>query len=111
MNLMKGINKENKMNTEQNITKVSQIFVRDNGNQVRITAQRYCSTPGSLKSNVNVMVHYRKNKSENWNLCNNRPDKNWRKMSVDEYVKEGRPEMFRYATIMEILKVSSMLSV
>ena len=99
------------MNTENNITKVSQIFVRDNGNQVRITAQRFYSTPGSLKSNVDIMVHHRKNESENWNLCNNRPNPNWRKMSVDEYVKNGRPEMFSHATIMEILKVSSMLSV
>lgn len=92
------------------VSKVSQILVRENGEHVKITAHRYHSTPGSSHSSVDVMVHHRKSENENWSLCKNRPDPKWKKMSVDEYLKSGRAEMFKYVSIGEILKVSSLLS-
>lgn len=97
------------MSNKSPVTKVIHMITRDNGSQVKITVERF-QTPFSINTSyTDTMVHHRENEGENWKLCGDRKHPNWRDMSVDEYVKKGRPEMFYYASIGEILKVNAML--
>lgn len=87
------------------ITKMTQIFKRQDGSEARIVAQA-CFGLG-LHQSIDVYVHRRESPNHDWKLCSNRPHPNWRKMSVDEYVKNGRSEMLQTVSPGEILKVSS----
>jgi len=55
---------------------------------------------------VDVYVLHRESPAHEWRVANNRPHPNWRRMSVNEYIKHGRSEMLQIASPCEILKVS-----
>ncbi len=84
---------------------VSRIIPRTDGSEVRIVAQAYFGS--GLHCSVGVDVFRRQSATENWKLCSDRPHPNWRKMSVDEYVKHGRSEKFQAASHGEILAMAS----
>lgn len=89
------------------ITEVSQIIQRDDGSQVRIKVQSY-GLLGSEKS-IGFDVWHRKSEALEWILCNREPCENWRNISVEEYIKGGRPEIFQKASHAEILKLASLI--
>lgn len=95
------------METGKLITKVTQIFQRKDGSEVRIVAQDF-GGPG-LTPSIGVYVHRRESPQHDWKLCGDRPHPDWRKMSVDDYVKHGRSEMLQAVSIGEILKVTTMI--
>lgn len=84
---------------------ITQILKRSNGSEVKIVANP-CVGLG-LKISVDVHVHFRNSPDEPWKLASDRPHPDWRSMSVSEYVRIGRPEIYRVASIGEILKVST----
>lgn len=86
-------------------TKVTRIIPREDGSEVKIVAQAYFGT--GLHCSVGVDVFSRQSSTQNWKLCCDRPHPNWRKMSVDEYVKHGRSEKLQAASHGEILAVVS----
>lgn len=87
--------------------KVTQIIQRGDGSEVRIVAQR-CFGLGLTCSTI-IFVHRRKSPNDPWILTNDRPHPDWRKMSVDDYIKRGRSEMLRTVSHGEILKVANSL--
>lgn len=93
------------MQTDQVITKITQVIPRKDGSEVKIVAQDF-ALPGHPKS-VDVYVLRRQSPQHEWTLCSNRPHPDWRTMSVDEYVKHGRSEMLQAVSHGEILKVAS----
>jgi len=62
-----------------------------------------------MNFSVGVYVHRRESPLHDWKLMSDRPHPDWRKMSVDEYVKHGRSEMLQAVTHGEILKVTNAL--
>lgn len=62
-----------------------------------------------LTQSIDIRVHRRDTPNDNWTLCDNKPDPNWRAMPIDEYAQRGRSEMLRAATTGEILKVVSLI--
>lgn len=90
------------------MTKFVKLIDRPDGTQVRITMERMYGL--GLHESVDTRIHYRKSSDEPWKLASNQPHPNWRQMSVDEYKRSGRPEMFRYITTGELLKASQEFS-
>lgn len=88
--------------------KVTKIIQRADGSAVRIVAEA-CFGVGLTRS-IGVYVHRRESPDHAWKLTNNRPHPDWRKMSVDEYVKRGRSEMLQAVSSGEILKVTNELA-
>ena len=80
---------------------------RSDGSEVKIVAQEFFGT--GLHRSVGVHVLRRENEQATWKLCGDRPHPDWRTMSVDEYVKNGRSEVLQTVTHAEILKVTSAL--
>ena len=93
------------MENEELITKVSQTIGRDDGSEVRITAQ--ACTGAGLKQSIDVYVHKRPGADKEWTLCSKDRHPDFMTMSVDDYVKHGRSEMLQVVTPGEILKVTS----
>ncbi len=89
------------------MAKVEQFIQRQDGSEVRIVAES-CIGIGLTHSTF-VHVQHRKSFGDTWELMGDRPHPDWRKMSVDDYIKHGRPEMFQVASIGEILKVTNAL--
>jgi hypothetical protein len=89
------------------MAKIERTIRKADGSEIKIVAQA-CFGLG-LKLSIDVYVLYRENPTHEWKLANDRPHPDWRKMSVDEYVKRGRSEMLRMASIGEILKTTNML--
>jgi hypothetical protein len=89
------------------MAKAVQTIKRDDGSEVRITAEEFFGL--GLHRSVGVYVHRRASPDAPWTLCNDRPHPDWRKMSVDEYVKRGRSEMLRTVSHGEILRVAHQL--
>ena len=87
------------------VTRVTRIIPRKDGSEVKIVAQAFFGT--GLRWSVGVDVFRRQCSSQDWKLCSDRPHPNWRKMSVDEYVKHGRSEKFQAASHGEILAMAS----
>jgi hypothetical protein len=85
----------------------TRILSREDGSQVRITAQKFFGL--GLTCSMDVYVHRRDTPDHPWVLCNDRPHKDWRQMSVDQYVREGRSEMLQAVTHGEILSVTQAL--
>lgn len=81
---------------------VTQILKRDDGSEVRIVATPFDVIGDEVY--VDVYVHHRKSPDEPWKLANDRPHPDWRKMSVSEYTRRGRAEIYQDASIGEILK-------
>jgi hypothetical protein len=93
------------MKTEELSTKVSQIIQRKDGSEVRIVAEA-CYGFGLTRS-IGVYVLRRESPEHAWKLCSDRPHPDWRKMSVDDYIKHGRSEMLQAISHGEILKLTS----
>jgi hypothetical protein len=89
------------------MAKVEQVLQRVDGSEVKIVADA-CTGIG-LTSSIWVHVHRREAPGHAWELMGDRPHPDWRKMSVDEYIKHGRPEMLQVAAMGEILKVTNAL--
>lgn len=89
------------------MARVEQLIDRQDGSQVKIVAQEF----GGLGLHYSVGVHVlrRENPQADWKLCSDAPHPDWREMSVDEYVKNGRSEKLRTVSHGEILKVSKCL--
>jgi len=79
------------------------LIQRKDGSEVKIVAQEFFGA--GLARSVGVHVLHRNNSKDDWQLCNDRPHSDWRTMSVDEYVKQGRSEMLQLVSPGEILKV------
>lgn len=95
------------METENLVTKISQILPREDGTEVKIVAT--LMTGVGLHESIDVYVLRRQSPEHNWNLLNDRPHPDWRTMSLDEYVKHGRSEMLQAVSHGEILKLTSQL--
>lgn len=93
------------MQTDQVITKISQIIPRKDGSEVKIVAQQSTASGGT--GSIGVCVLRRQSPQHDWKPCSDRPRPDWRTMSVDEYVKHGRSEMLQAVSHGEILKVAS----
>ena len=91
-----------------NAHKATKIIQRPDGSEIRITAEAMFGA--GLHRSVDVYVHHRKTCLDTWQLANDRPHPDWRKMSVDEYTKFGRSEKLQLAKPGEILKVIHSLS-
>jgi hypothetical protein len=87
---------------------VEHLIRKEDGSEVKIVAQDFISM--GLKRSIGAYVLRRESPKSEWKLCNDRPHPDWRKMSVDEYVQHGRPEMLQVVSTAEILKVTSYLS-
>lgn len=87
------------------ITKISQTLQRADGSEARIVAQA-CFGAG-LQQSIDVYVHRRESPDHEWVLCSDSPHKDWRDMSVDEYIKHGRSEVLQTVSPGEIMKVAS----
>ncbi|HIH2751417.1 TPA: hypothetical protein ACYLN4_007254 [Burkholderia lata] len=90
------------------MTTAEKIIRRNDGSEVRIVAET-CYGRG-LTCSIDVYVHQRESPDQPWMLMSNRPHPDWRKMSVDDYLKRGRSEMLRTVSHGEILKVTSALT-
>jgi hypothetical protein len=87
--------------------KVVQIIPRDDGSEVRITAEKWYGL--GLTCSIKVFAHRRESRQHSWTLASDTPHPEWRKMSVDDYIKRGRSEMLQTVSHAEILKVTSAL--
>jgi len=95
------------MESEALVTKITQVLQRQDGSEVRIVAETM--TGIGLQRSTNVYVHRRLFQQDDWVLCGDKPHPDWRKMSVDEYVKYGRPEMLQVVSPGEILNLAKAL--
>lgn len=95
------------MDMENTITKVTQTLKRPNGAEVKIVAKAMYGT--GLTRSIDVYVLRRDSSNDDWILCDNRPHQEWKKMTVDEYVKHGRSEMLQAVSPGEILKLTSLI--
>lgn len=86
---------------------IEHLIRRADGSEVKIVAQDFFSV--GFERSISAYVLRRESPESHWNLCADRPHPDWRKMSVDEYVRHGRPEMLQVASAAEILKVTSLL--
>ena len=96
------------LEAENLITKFSQIIQREDGSEVRIVAQTMWGI--GLTQSIDVYVHRRESPKHDWKLCSERPHPDWLRMSVDDYIKNGRSEMLRAASPGEILKAISVVA-
>ena len=90
------------MESEKLVTKFTQIIQRQDGSEVRIVAQAFFGA--GLTRSTGVCVHRRESPEHPWQLCGDQPHPDWRKMSVDDYIQFGRPEMLRIVSRGEIMK-------
>jgi len=85
---------------------MQQILTRANGSQVRITASIMFGR--GLTPSVDLYVHHRETKGHPWKLANDRPHPDWRTMSVDDYIKRGRAEIFRLCSHGELFRAGAL---
>lgn len=95
------------MSQEELVTKVTQIIERKDGSQVKIVASLMFGS--GLHSSIDTYVHRRDSEEHEWVLCGDKPHPDWRKMSIDDYIKNGRSEMLKAVSPGEILKARSQL--
>ena len=86
---------------------VSEIIDRADGSQVKIVAEEGFGI--GLHRSIGVYVLSRADKTQPWQFCNERPDPNWKTMSVADYVKNGRSKMLQTVRPCEILRVAQQL--
>ena len=82
------------------------VLIRSDGSQVKIVAELFTSPP-SFTPSVGTFVMHRESENCEWTLCKSNESKPW--ISCDDYIKNGRPEILKYATWGEILKTSQTL--
>ncbi len=87
--------------------KAKHLLQRKDGSEVKIVAREFYGA--GLTRSVGVDVFHRQSSKQTWVLAGDRPHPNWRGMSVQEYIKHGRPEMLKFASAAEILRVVSVL--
>ena len=92
---------------EELITKISQVLKKTDGTEVRITA--LAMTGSGLAQSTDVYVHVRDNPKQAWRLCSKDAHPDWRTMSAQDYVRNGRSEMLKVVTPGQILKVVSFI--
>ncbi|MCC5611136.1 hypothetical protein LC612_31375 [Nostoc sp. CHAB 5834] len=90
---------------EELITKVTNIFKRENGSEAKVVVEAMFGA--GLHRSVDTQVFRREGPDAQWHLCCKEPAPGW--VSVDHYVKHGRPEMLKYVTWGEILKTSALI--
>lgn len=95
------------MSTNDLITKITHTYSREDGSEVRIVAQA-CHGAG-LNQSIDIYVLRRESADHDWSLCSDQPHPDWRKMSVDDYLLNGRSDMLNVASHAEILKAASMI--
>lgn len=81
--------------------KLEKLIDRPDGSQVKIVTELWLNVFG--RDGINQYVLRRPSKDSCWHCCSSTPALNWRDMSVDEYVRCGRPEMFRYVSHGELM--------
>ena len=89
------------------MARVEKIIRREDGSEVRIVATEMFGE--GLYRSVDFYVHRREDALSAWKLCSKSPHPDWRSMSVDEYVRHGRPEFLRFVWWGDIFKVMAML--
>ena len=89
------------------MAKIEQLIQRADGKEVKIVAESFYGL--GLHRSVGVFVLHRDTPDQPWQLASDRPQPDWRTMSVSDYVKHGRPPKFQLASHGEILKVSQAL--
>ena len=94
-------------NLEDLVTKVTRVVPRADGSEDKLVAQAYFGT--GLHRSVGVDVFRRPSPQGNWQLCSDRPNPDWRTMSVDEYCKRGRSEKLQTVSPGEILAVANLI--
>jgi hypothetical protein len=92
---------------ESNYTKFSQILCRTDGTEVKITSELF--TDFNLRKSIFVYVHKRSSINREWTLCSDTPHTDHKKMSVSDYILNGRSEKMMTVTPAEILKNNQML--
>ncbi len=95
------------MNPEELITKVTQVLQREDGSEVRMVATAMFGR--GLKRSIDLYVHRRDSAESKWILCNDKPHPDSKSMSVDEYVKFGRPEVFQLTSFGERVRLTSLI--
>lgn len=85
--------------------KIIRVFTRKDNSQARIVSEvfTYFNAPNAWY--LDTFVQRRDSPLAEWVTLSNRPPLNYRNMSVDEYLKHGRPEVFKAVSIAEILLV------
>ena len=81
--------------------KLERLIARPDGSQIKIVTELWLNLFGN--DAIHQYVLRRPSKEDPWHCCSSTPALNWRDMSVDEYVRSGRPEMFRYASHGELM--------
>lgn len=89
------------------ITKYTQILARPNGHEVKLVATAFYGA--GLHLSVGVDVFRRENAEQQWEFCPTTPHPDWRDMSVDEYVANGRAPAFQAASHGEIIRAAAMI--
>lgn len=86
------------------MNKVEKILEREDGSQVKIVATATCAAP-TFQREIDFFVLRRDGADDNWKSVSDQPHPDWRKMSVDEYIKHGRSELLRTVKFGEISRV------
>ena len=92
---------------DNKVTSVTCHIVREDGSEVKIRVAKSVNVIGN--DSFWVDVYHKSDTGGDWRLCGDRPHINWRSMSVDDYLKKGRPECFNYVSHGEVLKTISMI--
>jgi len=95
------------MENQNLVTKVTRTFNRANGSQTKVVAQTMFGS--GLTQSIDVYALHRESEKLQWALLDNKPHPNWKSMSREEYIKNGRSELLQHLTHGEILKVVSCL--
>jgi hypothetical protein len=81
--------------------KISKIIKRKDNSEIKINLQKYYGS--GLHLSIGVDVFYRKDNKSSFVLLNDRPHQDWKKMTVDEYLKNGKSEVLKLVKPIEIL--------
>lgn len=90
------------------MSRVEQVLQRTDGSEVKIVAHTICSFLEDTPS-VETFVLWRESSKHDWQYASEQPHPNWRSMSVDEYIKHGRPKMLQVTTFGERVRVAQLL--
>ena len=74
--------------------KLEKFLTAPTGQEVRMLAQAYVGR--GLDIGIGLDVFVKDTPDSEWRLCRNSPHPDWRSMSVDDYITQGRPEWLRY---------------
>jgi hypothetical protein len=89
------------------MAKLENLIQRPDGSEVKIVAQACFGL--DQKFSADVFVLGRDSANHDWRVLSDRPHPDWRRMSVDEYIKRGRSEVLQAVTHGQILKTAQAL--